>query len=111
MSCCPAPWTFGAAAQVALGAEDEAICLPHLPEDASVVHGYGHPAMHNASALGPECRQGAVRCRGADLVAPAVEVGAIRISAPGWEGWVLDGLQVRAGCAVRHPMLLCTKQA
>ena len=31
---------------------------------------------------------------GADLVPDGVEVGAVRISVTGWEGWVLEGLQV-----------------
>ena len=80
--------------QLALGAEDEAICVPYAPEEPSVQHGYSHPSMHNASVLGHACRQAASRRRGAGLVPPHVEVGAVSISAPGWEGWVLQGLQV-----------------
>lgn len=86
-------WVLGGA-QVALGAEDGDMCVPDVPGEPAVLHGYGHPQQHNASALGEACRQGARRVRGAGLVPAATEVGAVRIGAPGWEGWVLQGLQV-----------------
>ena len=35
------------------------------------------------------------RRAGAGLVPQGADVGAVRVSAGGWEGWVLEGLQVR----------------
>ena len=85
-------------AQVALGAEDEAVCIPAAADaDLLALHGYSHPDRHNVSMSGQVCRPGPAsrRVRGAGLVPANTEVGAVRIGAPGWEGWVLQGLQVR----------------
>lgn len=54
--------------------------------------------MHNLTAVvaaGGSCATIAQRRIGADLVPEDVEVGAVRVSVTGWEGWVLEGLQVR----------------
>jgi hypothetical protein len=52
--------------------------------------------VHNmtAAAAGRGCGRAARRRIGADLVPGGVEVGAVRISVTGWEGWVLEGLKV-----------------
>ena len=42
------------------------------------------------------CTRTERRLRGADLVPEGTEVGAVRVSVSGWEGWVVEGLQVRA---------------
>jgi hypothetical protein len=88
-----------------------------LPGGASAAHvaafetlrGYGHPAAHNLSAGavrgGPQagggaCVRAAARRRGEALVPAGTPVGAVRVSAAGWEGWVLAGL---AGLVARAP--------
>lgn len=40
------------------------------------------------------CEHKARRTKGASLIVKSANVGAVRVSASGWEGWVLDGLQV-----------------
>ena len=50
--------------------------------------------MHNRSALGMNCVRAVQRRRGASLVPEDVEVGAVRVSVTGWDGWVLEGLRV-----------------
>ena len=40
------------------------------------------------------CQHKAHRIRGARMIPKSDNVGAVRVSASGWEGWVLDGLQV-----------------
>ena len=52
--------------------------------------------VHNRSALGMNCVRAVQRRRGASLVPEDVEVGAVRISVTGWDGWVLEGLRVRS---------------
>ncbi len=52
--------------------------------------------MHNRSALGMNCVRAVQRRRGASLVPEDVEVGAVRVSVTGWDGWVLEGLRVRS---------------
>ena len=52
--------------------------------------------MHNRSALGTNCVRAVQRRRGASLVPEDVEVGAVRVSVTGWDGWVLEGLRVRS---------------
>ena len=56
--------------------------------------------MHNRSALGANCVRTAQRRRGASLVPEDVEVGALRVSVTGWDGWVLEGLRVSAQSSV-----------
>lgn len=41
------------------------------------------------------CQQRAQRVKGARLVPRNADVGAIRVSGSGWEGWILEGLQVQ----------------
>lgn len=52
--------------------------------------------LHDAALQADRCLQWADRVRGERLVPHDVDVGAIRISASGWEGWILEGLQVRS---------------
>ena len=40
---------------------------------------------------------------GAELVSHGMDVGAVRVSAGGWEGWVLEGLQVSASDTPQVP--------
>ena len=56
------------------------------PEDFSCVQ------VHDM-AQARRCQHKAHRTKGARLI--SANVGAVRVSASGWEGWVLDGLQVR----------------
>ena len=51
--------------------------------------------LHDMVLQAKRCLQRAERTQGARLVPPGVNVGAIRISASGWEGWILEGLQVQ----------------
>ncbi len=101
--------------QVALGSQEEVVCVDGrgLPssraQDLEVARGYGRPGAHNLSALaaaagggGGGCNRTALRRIGADLVPADVEVGAVRVSVTGWEGWVMEGLAVRSS----HPPLL-----
>ena len=55
----------------------------------------GDMQVHNRSALGMNCVRAVQRRRGASLVPEDVEVGAVRVSVTGWDGWVLEGLRVR----------------
>ena len=41
------------------------------------------------------------------LVPPGTDVAAVRISAPGWENAVLDGLQVPRSCQSSRPRHHC----
>lgn len=63
-----------------------------------VARGYGRPSAHNISAVAEAgrggCNRTALRRIGADLVPAEVEVGAMRVSVTGWEGWVMEGLAV-----------------
>jgi len=59
--------------------------------DVDGQRGYGHPDVH---APRQGCQRRALRQPAGALIAADVEVGAVRISATGWEGWVLQGLQV-----------------
>jgi hypothetical protein len=68
----------------------------------------GGRSSEGEEEAGPGASQGCAhverRLRGADLVPEGVEVGAVRVSVAGWEGWVLEGLQVRARpCAAFSP--------
>lgn len=59
--------------------------------DVDTMRGYGHPDVHS-NLQG--CQTLAHRHQAHKFVSPDVDVGAIRISATGWEGWVLEGLKV-----------------
>ena len=80
--------------QVALGLRNEDICIGG-GQDAggggAVAQGYGHPAHYR---LSESCNATASRRRGSAFVGPDVQVGALRISASGWEALVIQGLQV-----------------
>ena len=58
-----------------------------------LAQGYAAPWHYSAHAA---CTQQAKRRLGASLLPAAVPLGSLRVSAPGWEGWVLDGLQARS---------------
>lgn len=84
--------------QVALGHKEKEICvdaepsaLEMSPREVDQVRGYGHPDFHDSLEF---CRRKAVRRPGHSLMLPDIEVGAIRISVTGWEGWVVEGLKV-----------------
>ena len=88
------------ALQVAVGHEEQDICLDAdssqlemSSREVDALRGYGHPDLHAALE---GCQRLAQRRPAHSLIPPDVEVGAIRISATGWEGWVLEGLKVRA---------------
>ena len=49
-------------------------------------------------AAGGQCTRLGVRRAAGGLVPPGTDVAAVRISAPGWENAVLDGLQVPHSC-------------
>lgn len=55
--------------------------------------GYGSLEVHNRLE---SCQLMSVRRTANSLVLPEVEVGAVRISAAGWEGWIIEGLRVRS---------------
>lgn len=99
--------------RLALGGADEAICVQRVPAisnrsammggpartrgvEVEVLRGYSSPQAHNLSAgsgaAGGACARVATRRRGEALVPPGTPVGALRVSAAGWEGWVLEGL-------------------
>ena len=86
------------AAQVALGHEEADMCMDveahGLGRGVEVdgQRGYGHPDLHSPRR---GCQRRALRRPGGALIAPDVEVGAVRISATGWEGWILQGIEVR----------------
>jgi hypothetical protein len=81
--------------QVALGADDAPICADPGPQGrVEVARGYGHPDTHVVAPEKGICQRFARRKPGTGFVPPDVEVGAIRISATGWEGWVIEGLKV-----------------
>ena len=94
--------------QVALGSREEEVCLDAAVDEGGapevdVLRGYGHLSAHNLTAVaeasgadgGGGCNRTALRRIGSDLVPEDVEVGAIRVSVTGWEGWVMEGLAVR----------------
>jgi len=82
---------------VSLGARAERICVQRAgaqgAADAADVHlrrGYGDPAVH--ALRGPSaCARYAERSTLAEELGDDSSVGALRISANGHEGWVLDG--------------------
>ncbi|KAG1680919.1 hypothetical protein FOA52_009878 [Chlamydomonas sp. UWO 241] len=88
------------ARSVPLGAKREQVCLrragPAGASDAADVHmqrGYGDPAAH--AARGDDCAQLGTRETLASVLAAAElssgGVGALRLSANGWEGHIVDG--------------------
>ena len=59
--------------------------------EVSLQRGYGHPEAHSKTNA---CQLSTVRQPAHSLIPPEVRVGAIRISATGWEGWIIEGLKV-----------------
>ena len=114
--------------RLALGGADEAICVQRAPAvtngsaaaggpvralavEAEVHRGYSSPQAHNLSAGlgaagGGACVRVAARRRGEALVPPGTPVGALRVSAAGWEGWVLEGLTALFAAAPPPVVLL-----
>jgi hypothetical protein len=59
------------------------------PADVELARGYSAPAAH---AVAPgACPRVAARLPGAEALPPGERVGALRVSANGWEGFVLEG--------------------
>ncbi|KAK9806068.1 hypothetical protein WJX72_000034 [[Myrmecia] bisecta] len=82
--------------KVALGAVEEDICT-HWGQEAEVelYRGYSTAAAHNISAGAPgsNCTRTERRHVAADMVPNDTEIGAVRVSVTGWEGWVVEGLK------------------
>lgn len=71
------------------------------------VFGY-HVQAHSIAGRGESCEWRARRARGGPLVPRSADVGAIRVSANGWEGHVLEGLQVWGHkCCLYNSDVLC----
>ncbi|CAK0732485.1 hypothetical protein CVIRNUC_000137 [Coccomyxa viridis] len=83
--------------QVALGSVDEETCI--VPDaarmDPETARGYGLPKDHQRGTGNQTngCWRKEQRRAGAGLVPQGADVGAVRVSVGGWEGWVLEGLQ------------------
>ena len=90
------------AAQVALGNQSEPLCLDFGSADYSLAAGYAHPQAHVEAPGGQQCRKQVARQQGQHFLPSSVDVGGLHISAPGWEGWILQGLQV-----LRQPQPCC----
>jgi hypothetical protein len=95
---------------VALGHEEADMCMDPPPGASRIralevdgQRGYGHPDIHFPKQ---DCQRRALRRPAGALIAADVEVGAVRISATGWEGHVLEGLQVRDRSGVEEKDLL-----
>ena len=68
------------------------------PQPDYMAQGYAHPRDH--SGHGHACRTHASRMLGSAMLPAGVNMGSLRVSAPGWEGWIIDGFRVRwPGCA------------
>ena len=87
--------------QVALGHEEEEICLD--VEDSTIhdapmelvqlSRGYASPFVHQMRA---GCMRKAARKPAHMLIQEGTDVGALRVSVGGWEGWVWQGLKVES---------------
>ena len=76
-----------------------------------VNRGYGWPSLHAASE---SCKNVSTRIPIEALVPQDRNVGAIRIAASGWEGWLLKGLRVSPpvpGSVGTYILGACTCQA
>ncbi|KAG7667283.1 hypothetical protein Ndes2526B_g04214 [Nannochloris sp. 'desiccata'] len=60
-----------------------------LPPNVEIARGYSDPAAHAVSEHA--CVRSALRVPGAEAIPAGERIGALRISANGWEGFVLDG--------------------
>ncbi|KAK9792043.1 hypothetical protein WJX73_001872 [Symbiochloris irregularis] len=86
--------------KVALGHHSVDICLSSFPHPIAtdpshrkvdpLKRGYGCPQSHAPSNA---CVSPVKRQRGDDVMLGVGDVGAVRISAPGWEGWIIEGLK------------------
>ncbi|KAK9809455.1 hypothetical protein WJX73_009406 [Symbiochloris irregularis] len=84
--------------EVALGDKEQAVCIYNNAADpanltldqAQALHGYGDPNLHVTSDACLETQQ---RRMGDAVLDPGAAIGAVHISAPGWEGKVIDGLK------------------
>ena len=85
-------------AQVALGREEEPVCLDMGTADGALAAGYAHPDAHRLGSGANPCQQLGTRRVGHRYVPSHLEVGGVHVNAPGWEGWVLQGLQVCTSC-------------
>lgn len=90
--------SFRNSLQVALGHEEAEICLDadsaalgFKDGEINTQRGYGHPDLH---ARLDGCQNSSVRKPAHALIPADVKVGAVRISATGWEGWIIEGLKV-----------------
>ena len=89
---CPAPLCL---CQVALGSEEEPVCLDMGTADGALAAGYAHPDAHRLEGrTARACTQQGLRAVGQRFVPAHLRVGSLHINAPGWEGWVVQGLQV-----------------
>lgn len=84
--------------QVALGHQEADICLDANDsvigfKDGEITarRGYAHPGLHDRLE---GCTNLTTRKTAQSVIPPEVKVGAVRISATGWEGWILEGLKV-----------------
>jgi hypothetical protein len=60
-----------------------------LPPNVEIARGYSDPAAHAVNERA--CARSALRVPGAEAIPEGERVGALRISANGWEGFVLEG--------------------
>ena len=79
---------------MALGNQTEPLCLDFGNPDYSLAAGYASPWAHAEAPGGQRCRKQVARQPGRGLLPDTVDVGGLHINAPGWEGWILQGLQV-----------------
>ena len=80
--------------QSALGREGGEFCLERVGVNSSLnaIRGYGKAPFHSLSRA---CSKTAFRRTEQFLELSNLDVGAVRVSASGWEAWVLEGLQVQ----------------
>ena len=60
-----------------------------FPPNVEIARGYSDPAAHAVSERA--CARSALRIPGAEAIPAEESIGALRISANGWEGFVLEG--------------------
>ena len=89
--------------QAALGQVGGEFCLERVDVNSSIhaMRGYGKASFHSLSKM---CSKTAFRRTEQSMALSNFDVGAVRVSASGWEAWVLEGLQVQSllhGCGER----------
>ena len=79
--------------QTALGQVGGEFCLERVGVNSSLnaIRGYGKASFHSLSKM---CSKTAFRRTEQSMELSNLDVGAVRVSASGWEAWVLEGLQV-----------------